>query len=260
MVKIQVEGGRSRRELFPLAATAGIALLTATSVSAASDFWNKKKAAEWSDEEKDEIRKKSPWAKQVDAEMSVGGGGGADRGGGGGGTVRGGGNAGGADRGGGGALAPSANFGPATKVTVVWQSAKPVQDARPLTLPARLDNHYVISVTGIPPRTLGMILGGRGGGERPGGAPPEGAPAAPPDPTAILRKGATLSVKGKEPQNADVVMAMNQNTTLIFGFDKATLPITPADKDPEFIIKLTGVTVKAKFNLKEMTYNEQLAV
>jgi hypothetical protein len=258
MGKTQFDGGHSRRELFPLATAAGIALLTEAHAFGAADFWNRKKPAEWSDEEKDEIRKKSPWAKQVDAETSGGDrGGGGERGGdgergGGGGTVRGGGNAGGADRGGGGSLAPAANFGPATKLTIVWQSAKPIQDAHPIALPAKLDNHYVISVSGIPPRTLTAILGGRGRGE--------GGEGAPPDPTAVLRSGTTLTVKGKEPQKADILLSMNQNATLVFGFPKETLPIAAGDKDPEFVIKLPGLTAKAKFSLKDMMYGEQLAV
>ena len=59
------EGGRSRREIIQLASGAGLGLLAEQYSFAASDFWNKKKAAEWTDDEKNEIRTKSPWAKKL---------------------------------------------------------------------------------------------------------------------------------------------------------------------------------------------------
>src|SRR5690242_17924579 len=81
MAKPQYAGGRSRREMIQLASGAGLGMLAQQYSFAASDFWNKKKPAEWNEEEKDEIRTKSPWAKKLDASSSGGRGG---RGGGGG--------------------------------------------------------------------------------------------------------------------------------------------------------------------------------
>ncbi len=75
-----------------------------------------------------------------------------------------------------------------------------------------------------------------------------------------MRRGATLTVKGKAPQNSDVVMAMNNNATVLFGFAKDTFPIALTDKEVEFDLKLGGMTGKAKFTLKDMMYQEELAL
>ena len=187
---------------------------------------------------------------------------------------------------------------------ILWQSAKPVLDAHPIKLPATLDNHYIVAVTGIPPQIINAaMLGGRGGGrggsgrfgggrqsggDREGGGRPEGAsadglpspasqalggdrsapggerPAGPPAPpgdlTAGLKRGTTLIVKGKAPQNADVVMSMNNNATLLFGFTKDVLALAVTDKEVDFEVKLGALSAKAKFNLKDMMYHEELAL
>ena len=301
-----VESGLGRRDVFRLAAITGIAFWAESYAFAASDFWNKKKPSEWTEQEIQELRTKSPWAKKVDAEMSGGGGGrggggggqggGGGEGGGGGGGGRGGGGGGGG-RGGGGGVAPPAGGGAAgPTLEIIWQSAKPIQDAHPLTLPSKLDNHYIISVTGIPQMTLNMaMMGGRGGGrggsgfgggrrdegggrrgEGGGDAPPFAAPGSsqaaggdgsapaapgpPADPTAGLKRGTTLLVKGKAPQNSDIVMAMNNNQTVLFAFAKDVLALSLPDKEVEFDIKLGGMTAKAKFTLKDMMYHEELAL
>ncbi|HVV45084.1 MAG TPA: hypothetical protein VHC72_07750 [Bryobacteraceae bacterium] len=273
MAKPQYAGGRSRREVIQLASGAGLGMLAQQYSFAASDFWNKKKPAEWSEEEKDEIRTKSPWAKKLDASSSGGrggggggfngGDGGGDGGGFGGGGSRGGG--GGGSRGGGGGggrnLAPAANFGGSVPLSVVWESAKPIQDAHPLTLPAALQNHYIIAVTGIPQQTLVMaIRAGLGRGRGPAEGAPEAPPAAPADQGAPLKAGVTLAVKGKDPVHPDAVMATNRNATLLFGFAKDTLPLAVTDKDVEFVLKLGNLSGKTKFSLKDMMYNNELAV
>jgi len=149
-------------------------------------------------------------------------------------------------------------------LSVVWESAKPIQDAHPLNLPATLENQYIIAVTGIPQQALAMaVRGGRGGrGRRPNseGTPPEAPPAAPADQAAPLKQAVTLSVKGKDPVHADAVMAMNRNMTLLFGFAKDALPLAATDKEVEFTLKLGNLSGKTRFNLKDMMYNEQLAV
>jgi hypothetical protein len=260
--------GFGRREVLRFAAMTGVAACAEQYALAASDFWDKQKPSEWSDQQKEEIRTKSPWAKKVDAEMAAGGrgGGGGDSGGdgddsgGGGGKKRGGGGGGGSK----GGVAPAGNFGQTPSLEMVWVSAKPVQEAHHLDLPAKLDNHYVIAVTGIPPQVLNAAMKGVGGrGGRSGaGADPTGAtpPAAPADPTAGLKRGATLVVKGKDPQNADAVLSMNNNATVIFGFAKDALPLTVADKEVEFDLKLGTMSAKGKFVMKDMMYNGELAL
>lgn len=117
--------------------------------------------------------------------------------------------------------------------------------------------------------TINRILMGGGGrfggrGRAPnaegGTPPPETPPAAPADQTALLKQGVSLIVKGKSPVNPDAVMSMNQNATIFFGFAKDALPLAVTDKEVEFTIKLPGVSAKTKFNLKDMIYNEQLAL
>ena len=174
------------------------------------------------------------------------------------------------DSGFGGAQAPS--------LEIVWESAKPLQDAHPLALPAKLDHHYVIGVKGIPQQVVNAAMTGRGarGGGRFGGrggdggdqaiatgADSAGPPPAPADPTAGLKRGATLLVKGKDPQTSDVVMALGQGSPemmVLFGFAKDSMPLTAADKEVEFELKLGGMTAKVKFALKDMTYNGDLAL
>jgi hypothetical protein len=254
-----------RREVLRFAAMTGAAVWAESYAVAAADFWNKQKPSEWTDEQKEEIRTKSPWAKKVDAEMA-GGGGGARSGGG---RSRGGGGdtgdsgdspSGGSSRpsrtgGGGNSVAPEGNVGgtPAPSLEILWMSAKPIQDAHPLTFGAKLENHYVIAVTGIPQQILNAAM--RGG---PSGR--DQANAAPADPTAGLKRGATLVVKGKDPQGSDVVMSMNNNATVLFGFAKDSLPLTAADKEVEFDLKLGGMSAKVKFALKDMMYNGELAL
>jgi hypothetical protein len=268
------EGRRSRREIIQLASGAALGLLAEQYSFAASDFWNKKKPAEWTDDEKNEIRTKSPWAKKVDASSSGGGrsGSGGSRGDGSsgsgdgdsggfgdGGGSRGGGGGGGRGRGGGGGgnVAPTGNFGGSAPLMIVWESAKPVQEAHPLNFPAALENHYIIGVSGISEQTLvAAVRGARGRGPSPEGGPP----AAPADQTAPLKAAATLSVKGKDPVHPDVVLATNRNATLLFGFPKDALPLAAADKEVEFALKFSNLSGKTKFNLKEMMYNNELAV
>jgi hypothetical protein len=270
-----------RREVLRFAAMTGAAVCAEQYALAASDFWNKEKPAEWTDQQKEEIRTKSPWAKKVDAEMAGGGGGARSggSGGGGGGSRKGGGGggdtgdsgdspSGGSSRpsrtgGGGNSVAPAGNAGgtPAPSLEILWMSAKPIQDAHPLTFGAKLENHYVIAVTGIPQQILNAAMMGRGG--RSGAGQDQanaGSTPAPADPTAGLKRGATLIVKGKDPQGSDVVMSMNNNATVLFGFAKDSLPLTVADKEVEFDLKLGGMSAKVKFALKDMMYNGELAL
>ena len=123
---------------------------------------------------------------------------------------------------------------------------------------------------------LAMVLTGRGGGrgrdgksERP--APetpaPAPAPATPEEQQAQLKQrqdrllhAVSLAAKGKDPQNADVVMQTSDKQTLIFGFAKDALPLAVGDKDVEFTMKAGPMTIKAKFEPKEMTYKGALTI
>ncbi len=174
---------------------------------------------------------------------------------------------------------------------VVWQSANPILDAHKLNIPNKLDNHYILAVSGIPPQMLMMAMSGRGGGRFGGGQGSSGgrgagvpfgangpsapnapiqngdASGAPPDPTEGLKRAATLTPKGKQGQNADTVLQATirlkdslPEMFLFFGFAKETLPLSLDDKEVDFVLKLAGLSAKAKFNLKDMVYNGDLAV
>jgi len=274
------------RRGFLFRASAGAGWFTAfgTRLFAASDFWNKKDAAEWTPQEIESLKTKSPWAKKVHGEMSGGSGGpssmnrsgsagtfggmsGADSNGIGGGGGRGGG--GGGSRGGGGGDRDSGP-GPAAQgpeVVIRWESAAPVLGATKFQLPAPLADHYAVSITGVPPAQLAMVVAGRGGIGR--GRNPEGEqpPAPPADPQAEakarqerLLHSVTLTAKGHDPQTPDLVMQTSDKDTLIFGFAKSSLPLTASDKDVEFAMRAGFTVYKAKFQPKEMLYKGALSV
>ena len=152
-----------------------------------------------------------------------------------------------------------------------------------MKIPADLADHYVISLTGLPPQMLAMMLaggggrggrgggaggrGGRDGGGREGGPPAEVQPQPQEDPAARqkamidrLLHSVTLSAKGRDPQNADLIRQSSGNQTLIFGFPKQSFPLTASDKDVQFIMKLGSLTVKAKFEPKDMMFKGAVAV
>lgn len=257
-----------------------------------ADFWLKKKPGDWSSDEVEHMKTKSPWARKVQAEVTggVGGGrrgggggrggdagGGEDMGGGGGGRGGGsGGGGGGGGRGGGrggGDLAPSAPSAPAGPELIIrWETAAPMLAATHMELPESFKDLYAISVTGLPPQLLMMALngGGRGRGRgrdggRDGGAPPVEEP--PVDPVVRqkqmiekLLSSVTLSAKGRDPQSAVVVQQTKTSQALIFGFERTSLPLTVADKDVQFTIKLGVLTAKAKFEPKDMMFDGKLAM
>jgi hypothetical protein len=70
----------------------------------------------------------------------------------------------------------------------------------------------------------------------------------------------SLSVKGKDPQSAVVVLQMKSTQGLLFGFEKVSLPLTAADKEVLFTFKLSMIAAKAKFELKDMIFDGVLAV
>lgn len=264
-----------RREFLKLSAGAGWLAAHTLPIFASSNFWNRKPLADWSAEELDQIRTKSPWAKRVGVEFA----GGVNRGDGRGSMDRAGSrgtfggmtgadsngiSVGGGGRGGGGlrGYGESGSEGnlaaglPSVVVIVCWESAEPVLAVTKMRFPADLDSHYVIGITGLPPRLLIMGLNGRGQETQ----EPEDPAARQKAVVERLRRAASLSARGREPHTADIVRQSADKQALIFGFSKSGLPLTTADKDVLFVLKLGRMTVKAKFEPKEMTYEGKLAV
>jgi hypothetical protein len=303
MLSDQLRNPLNRRNVLRTVAGGGWLALGSRFALAASDFWNKKPSSEWSPLEIETIKTKSPWAKKVHGAMTSERGGGG-RGGGGssmdsgngsrgsfggltgaesngissGGGGRGGGRGGGGGDGGGGGFS-AAPEGP--EVVVRWENAAPMLEATKFQLPANLQNHYAVSVTGLPPQMLAMVVNGRGGrgggrGRGEGRGDAQGADAAPAEPAAPptpeeqaeqararqdrLLHSVSLSAKGKDPQSADVVMQTSDKQTLIFGFAKEALPLAATDKDVEFVMHAGTMTIKVKFEPKEMMYKGGLTI
>jgi hypothetical protein len=238
-----------------------VVLLLAAAISfGASDFWNKKKPADWSADEIDQLKTRSPWAKKIQIDGgrpqsrpqsmdtegsrgSFGGMQGADRNG----ISEGGGGRG--ARGGRGGDPDAARAAMATtEVIIRWESAAPLRDATKLQLPPEFENSYAISVTGLPPAVLIM---GVGRGE-PSARPAERQRAM----VQRLLGVTTLTAKGRDPEAAAVVVQSADRASLIFAFPK--LPLTLDDKNVVFTMNLGSTAIKAKFEPKEMSWNGQL--
>jgi len=259
----------TRRDALRAAAGAGFVLVR-DAVAASSDFWTKKPPAEWSADEIKQLRTKSPWAKKMRGEISGDGPGGASNGlGADSGAVPGGGRgpnlnaAGLPGRGMAGDVdtLPVVRGAEAPEVIVRWASAQPLMALEKEPFPHELQGRYVISVTGLSPQMIQLGIGRRGRGR-------SGAEAAPPQPNVDPRRAeieqifseTTLTVKGHNTQNAVAMMRTADSQTYLFGFPKEPLPIAPSDKEALFTLKLGPLTIKAKFELKEMMFAGQLAV
>jgi len=226
---------------------------------AASDFWNRKPPAGWTDEEIHRLMNKSPWAKEVNAgalpdrnrltgappapDVSGGGPGrgmtgppptGYDIGSG----------REGRDRG----------ARPATAVTVRWESAQPILEATKEKLPAEFNGHYVLAVVGLP-LEWGLDRPSRADRNR-----AEDQAIRLSDVLERLKAGATLGAKGKDPEGAGVVRRAPSDEAWLFGFSRELLPLGRADKDIEFTLNSGPMIVKAKFEPAEMMYRGQLAL
>jgi hypothetical protein len=204
----------------------------------------------------------SPWARQVNLQMEMRGmsggppGGGMGGRGGGMGTsaedgnladpTGGGGGARGARGGGGGGMGgPSGGGMPTPTVTVVWDSSVPVQEARarletPGAAKDRLAKFYVVSVIGLPAMRR------------------QAEPAAMRE---HLLQSAALVRKGKDPLRAtDVELIPDEKKSTVRFFFPRGQAIQAEDKEVAFHLKMGPMEVQAKFSLKEMLFQGNLAL
>ncbi len=207
-------------------AISGVWLLAFAALGAA-DFWEEKAFTEWSDSDVEKMLTNSPWAKRVTVAFRPP-------------PREGGGRSG---RGGIGFIDSSQ-----ARLVVQWRSALPVRQAlvrgqigRRGTVPPetqallsqRVPGYYVL-VTGLPRQF--------------GGLPPE-----------VLMAEARLERKGKAP--IAPVQASPQgdggNLALLYIFPRDDA-IVLEDKDVEFVTKLGDTTIKKKFKLEDMVFNDQL--
>jgi hypothetical protein len=231
-------------------------------IAFAGDFWKSKKYSTWSDEETKKMLEDSPWARQAPVKYIFTGGpgmGGGGRGGMGGGMPpggMGGGMGGGGGEGGGGfgPLGPPKPQAQTPKVTLRWQSAIPIKQAiararykdtvetseEAAKSLAREETQYILGIIGIM-----------------------GAPNS--LKTDVLKAGATLKIGELPPVQALDVLTDRQGmmTNIYVAFPKSqpgAHVISESDKSLEFELKTPNVEVKAKFSIKDMMYQDKLAI
>jgi hypothetical protein len=267
----------SRRNVLALA---GAGLVSLDSLYASSsDFWNKKDPSQWTGEQIDQLTRKSPWAKSVNAQAPPGGYGGSGQGYPNGGGYPGGGGGGmgrptigiggiGMPRGrgmgggrGGGYPGGGRAAGTTYKGTVRWESAQPILDALKSPLPDAFAKHYVIGVRDIPliedrPR--------RQDNDDPDSSNSTNSTRSTTlskDTMESLKQSTTLQPKSRELAQAGVVQQMTPGGTyFLFGFSKDLLDFGKNDREVDFTTRLGRILVKAKFDMKEMLYHGKLAV
>jgi hypothetical protein len=220
-------GEFGRRRFLIGALGSGVTLMHASQVFAGTPFWNAKDPSTWTEEEIVMLTSKSPWAREAVPDIKN-----AD------------------DPTGGSVLGEQGGKGmgqrhTALTVFVRWESAQPILDALRAPLSADFEGHYVVSVTNLP---LAVPRPGRGRGE-----------TAPDDFLDRIQSGTTLQVKGRDPVEAGIVRRTHIGS-ILFGFLKDQLRLTPSDREIAFALTTQQLSLKTKFDTKEMIYHGKLAV
>ncbi|HXJ37796.1 MAG TPA: hypothetical protein VNH18_00885, partial [Bryobacteraceae bacterium] len=141
-------------------------------------------------------------------------------------------------------------------VTVRWDSSQPIRDALGFPLPGDFADRYVIAVTSLP---YGIMEKPRRGAEGP--AEPETPIARQRRMTELLQLAGSLEVKGKESAQAGVVRpAPKAMATWLFGFSKEFLHIDASDREVQFTLHTAFLSLRAKFDPKNMIYHGKLAL
>ena len=200
----------------------------AVALAKAIGFWNKQQPDQWTKDEIEQLITDSPWAKPVVAEnrayspqSSLGGRRGRLSSGG-------------------------RNTNPEATTAkfpgyVRWLSAKPMMIAMKLNFPPGFEGHYVLGVSGMP------VISGHSEGE--GG-----------DSYDTLKELTFLAVKGQQSAQPGIIQPDPDDTsTVLFGFLHQFLDLSAA-KVAEFKTTNGPFEIKAKFDLKQMKYRDELAV
>jgi hypothetical protein len=257
----------TRRSMLRLAAAPFFAETTVR-LMAASDFWNKKDPSAWSSQEITQLTSRSPWSKEINAEFELDSDytpNGAD-----GPSIGRGGQIGAPGTGSG--APPQVEIGKDRNgnnrgsrrrepVIVRWESAQPMRDAMGTPLPAGFDGRYVLSVSGLPLGVLDRRRRGTGGTEL-SSDPEENTPVARQRRMVEqLQLSATLEARGRAPEQPGVVKPMPRTPgTYLFGFSRELLPLASVDREVLFTLRTGLMSVKAKFDPKEMLYKGKLAL
>jgi hypothetical protein len=212
-----------RRRFLMAALGSGVALTNASLLSAA-EFWNTRDPSMWTEDEIRILTSKSPWAREAVPGIKR-----ADD--------------------------PTESVGAGggrsgmriqtVRIYVRWESAQPILDALRTTLEPDLAGHYVVSVTNLPMPTVHRM--GRG------------ANAEPDETMERIQNGTTLSARGKEPIPPEIVRR-NHIGSIVFAFPKDTLRLTSNDREILFQLETDLLTLKTKFDGKDMVYHGKLAV
>ncbi len=205
-------------------------LAHASRIFAAAEFWNTRDPSTWTEEEIRILTSNSPWTRQavrvyrgVDDPLE------ADHN-----TL----NAGGR---GGSSMSRRVVVIP---IFVRWETAQPILDALRAPAPADSADHFIVSVTNLP---LAVVR-----------RPARGVPAAPDEMLDRLQNGAAMQVKGKDPVEAGFARR-TPISSILFGFSKDYLHLSPNDREILFTLDTEPMTIKAKFDGKEMMYHGKLA-
>jgi hypothetical protein len=224
-------GAFSRRGLLMGALASGATLIDASRAFAAKEFWNVKDPSTWTEEEIVMLTStaKSPWVREAVPSIKNP-----------------------EDPTGGSVLGESGKgMGQrrsSLTVFVRWESAQPILDALRAPLPADFDGHYVVSVTNLP--SLSVRRAGRAG---------RGDETTPDDTLDRMQSGTSLQAKGRDPVEAGIVRRTRIGS-ILFGFLKDQLRLTPDDREITFALNTQMMSLKTKFDTKEMTYHGKLAV
>ena len=250
---------------------------------ARGDFWNEKEASQWSEEERSRILTNSPWTRRASVSADLGGGsmgsgsdgGSAPMGGGGmGGGGMGGGGMGGMGEGGmgggrggmgGGGMGGGSGRGgrggsrittaaPKWNVLVRWESAEPVRRAGRVKTATEPD-FYLIGVTGL------KALDSSGRRATTLGDEPPRDETNVADRMERLQQVTKLEVKDQSPLHPmKVERSEDPEEGVLFRFERAELPITPASKEITFVMDLGHMVIRAKFSTREMVYHDRLSL
>jgi len=203
------------------------------------DFWNEKKAADWTDDEIQQMLNKSPWAKDASIFDSAAHKGlstaprtaGAGRRG----RTTTSGNA-----------APLPGYAAAWKAIVRWESALPVREAVKAARNKDAEENYILAVIGDIPGV--------------------GVPSDDDDPAERQQKMDNLKENTRLERRDDPLelqrVKIAPKTPLspagtLFYFSRV-LPIMPEDKQVTFVSKVGPLEVKCKFTLRDMLYRGNL--
>ncbi len=238
--KIRTKSMISRRKLFLLTAGAGSFCKNVPELWAGTPFWERKPSTQWTEEELRQLTTRSPWAKETNLDFEAAEGGHFEVPG----------NSSPYD-GRGAAIPRPAGVMKRAPVVVRWESAEPIRMAMVSSLPKGLEDRYAIGVSNIPPEAMNAA---KRRGE-------DGTPQTLETMLRDLEAAATLEAAGKDPAGAGIVRRIpGAESTYVFGFAKEFLQLTPQDREAVFTLRTARVSVKARFNLKEMIYRGKLAL